>query len=626
MTREPWTEPNLTDKTLTPWKLAEPTQADEIARTALRNCPEFPFKPAPNEIFIKKLACYDDYQLVRLAASPGDEARKEVYGLYAPGDFQPIDALGYGFERINKIAPLIETADTVLDYVLTRLRFELPHILPYVDAVSQLVQRNVDKGLADSLVRTCGVQAVLESVRIYNEQSGGKVLEFGPAQLQQALQGSSVPSQRVLATEWPLAEIVGDPPEVEVIRNDNGDAAEGAVSTESYIVRTSALVYSGENQCTLIKASVQVTHGGTLFWNSIAIESAPVTSDDDAPPPPLAVKTLRSRSATLIQNWYLLDGTGPNADDELPPRLQQKLGNKPNAWRTTLAEKFGIGKSPEVQNVILRVGDLSFYRTFCLLEVHERLVDSYRRSYALIRWHEDRFDIRPLKGVSPILHTVNAEDDKPAIDKFADDYLRFFCWAVHGEGGNGGPFYIPQKFRELPLKKAPGPKEMETLRQLCTATDGTFPLLDVSDEEAKELGYSDKVGVRRMAIVVYQAGIFRAWFIIELIGMIEMIKDEPLLADLDLEIERYGHDDLFILGSQPSADTRTEKAVEPPAAHHYLEDSQQSEDTAKEPNADATFEEEMAQRKSVSDREFDTPIVLDDDAFPDEEEEISENN
>jgi hypothetical protein len=621
MTREPWTEPNLTDKSLTPWKLAEPTQADEIARTALRNCPEFPFKPARQEIFIKKLACYEDYQLVRLAAAAGDEPRKEVYGLYAPGDFHPIDGFGYAFERVNKIAPLIESTDTVVEYVLTRLRFELPQILPYVDAVSQLVQRNVDKRLADSLVRTCGIQAVRESVSVYDGESSGEALVSGPAQLQQALQGRPASPQPVTASEWVLAEIAGDPPEIDVIQKDNGEATEGAVAIESYTVRASALVHTGENQCSFIKASVQVTPGGALPWNSIALESAPVESGDNAPSPPLAVRTLRSRSATLVQEWHLLDGILPNFDDDMPHGLQRKLGSKPNAWRTVLAEKFGVGKSTEVQNVILRVADLSFYKTFCLLEVHERLLESYRRSYALIRWHEDRFDIRPLNGTSPVLHKLHAEDDKPAVEKYADDYLRFFCWAVHGEGG---PFYIPEKFRELPLAVAPGPEEMQTLRHVCA--DGAFPLTDVSAEEAKESGYPDKFGVRKVAIVVYLSGIFRAWFLMELTGMMEMVKDEPLVADLTLETERYGHGDLFVLGSLPSADTRAATEADPPAAHHYLEDTDQSEKPANEQNADTTFEEEIAQRKSVSDREFDTPIVLDDNSFPEEEEEISENN
>lgn len=640
MTTEPWSEPGLTGgKSLKPWKLAQEKQADDIERQALRFCPEFPFKPAASETFIKELSCYPDYQLVRLGPSVGDpsQPRKEVYGLYAPGDFHPIDGFGYAFEKVNKIAPLIETSETIFEYVLTRLRFELPQIFPYLNAVSQLVERKVDKSLADSLVRICGVQGVLESVRVYDKKTSDQVLLLGPGELEKALQGTSAPSQQELAVEWVLAEILNDSdrlkdfdttqvekllirPQIEVIQAVKGDSGEAQDLTDSYDVRASALMHSGEGRGDLIKVSVTLGPGGALPWNSITLESLPLTRTVDAPPPPppLAIRTLRSRTAVQVPNWYLLDSAAPDVDG-MPPTLRAKLGNRSKAWRATLAERFGLGSSKEVRNLILRAADLSFYKTFCLLEVQERLVESYRRSYALIRWHEDKFDIRPLNGTSPVLHQIHADDEKPAIDKQANDYLRFFCWAVHGEAG---PFYIPHEFRELPLAVAPGPNEMQSLRQLCDATDGKFPIEDVPDDDATEMGFPDIPGVRKSAVVVYESGIFQAWFNIEQTGLIEMVKDEPIIADLTLETERYGKGDLFVLGSL--SDSSPNMSADRPAAHHYLEDPKQSDDSGNTPVSETTLEEEIAQRGTVRDREVDTTIVLDDSSFP--EDEISENN
>jgi hypothetical protein len=70
-------------------------------RDVLRYLPEIPFKPTLSETFQKKLGFYEDYCLVRLAPTSGDETSApvpEVYGLYAPGDLRPLDEFGRTIE------------------------------------------------------------------------------------------------------------------------------------------------------------------------------------------------------------------------------------------------------------------------------------------------------------------------------------------------------------------------------------------------------------------------------------------------------------------------------------------------------------------------------------------------
>lgn len=67
----------------------------------------------------KPLSCYRDYALVRIA--DGDARHRPLLGLYAPGDFWPLDRIGV--ETVNKLSPLHLTRETAGDYAVLFLGF-----------------------------------------------------------------------------------------------------------------------------------------------------------------------------------------------------------------------------------------------------------------------------------------------------------------------------------------------------------------------------------------------------------------------------------------------------------------------------------------------------------------------
>ncbi|MGH9141941.1 MAG: hypothetical protein ACRD2I_12485, partial [Vicinamibacterales bacterium] len=207
------------------------------------------------------------------------------------------------------------------------------------------------------------------------------------------------------------------------------------------------------------------------------------------------------------------------------------------------------------ERAVFREMRLSFYRHYRLLEVLVPQRRDYRRTYALIAPGKD---IEPLNGTSPVLHRLNAESGELTVDDTtANEYLRFFCWAVHGDAG---PFNIPRSFRELPLEALPMPDRQRTLRGL------EFGVQPVSDEEASRFEYppSSPTTLRRKAHLAYSGAVFEAWFLMQVTGMVQMQHDEPRVADLAIRKEAYGRDDLFVLNAW--VQTKGQR----PAVQHYL--------------------------------------------------------
>ena len=132
---------------------------------------------------------------------------------------------------------------------------------------------------------------------------------------------------------------------------------------------------------------------------------------------PRVLSPLRTRTALPISEWEILWNSSRGVADRLSDALLNKIGLERDIWYKMLFSKYGVGGSPDVLNVILRVANLAFYKSFCLLEVLEKTAESYRRSYALIRSTEHGLDIRPLNGKSHVIHKINGKDDKPRISK-----------------------------------------------------------------------------------------------------------------------------------------------------------------------------------------------------------------
>lgn len=117
-----------------------------------------------------------------------------------------------------------------------------------------------------------------------------------------------------------------------------------------------------------------------------------------------------------------------------------------------------------------------------------------------------------LDGTSALVHDIN---DSGVLDvstaDLACDYLRFFCSAVRGDEG---PFYLieaTERFAKLSGSTLPAPFGEQAL--------------PVAAKRSVE-------GWRLDALVQYGTALFKSRFSLNAAGMIEMIDDEPLRADL----------------------------------------------------------------------------------------------
>jgi hypothetical protein len=125
-----------------------------------------------------------------------------------------------------------------------------------------------------------------------------------------------------------------------------------------------------------------------------------------------------------------------------------------------------------------------------------------------------------LNGSSPPIHEVNA---KAPIRLTADnvvDYLRFFCFFVRGEEG---PFYLAEDIDDPLLPKLPD-----------HTTQSVFA--DILRPIAYS-GINDQGHFLCNGSVFYSNAIFIANFAVQPTGMIEMLEDEPVAADLPVRID-----------------------------------------------------------------------------------------
>lgn len=204
-----------------------------------------------------------------------------------------------------------------------------------------------------------------------------------------------------------------------------------------------------------------------------------------------------------------------------------------------------------MEKSVIRVGRLSFYKHFRLLEVVDHAAGS--RGYALYRKSDGGLDLRPLDGRSAVLHDANGvpgELDLGDLEK-QTDYLRFFCWAV--DGGESA-FLLPSSPWELPLQLDADHKAIEQVvpegwRKEMQAVAG---IRAVQDAEAATHKYArDGEGHDRgrlAAHVAYGTALFKGWFKLEKNGEVSMVDDQPLVANLPMRIERFGHGRVTIIG------------------------------------------------------------------------------
>jgi hypothetical protein len=178
---------------------------------------------------------------------------------------------------------------------------------------------------------------------------------------------------------------------------------------------------------------------------------------------------------------------------------------------------------------------LPFYEGAHLCEARVRRGSEVAGSLMFIE-HEHGFTW--LTGTSPPIHDLNASLPITLTRNTVLDYLRFFCRAVHGEQG---AFTIFEHGEDLlPLPSAP-PDEVavaEALARPCTIVS--------------EPGDSGRPsGILVDAVVKYSNAIFSARFSVQvkekespkkgtgIPGMVEMLDDNPLAANLNVLLEVF---------------------------------------------------------------------------------------
>ena len=160
---------------------------------------------------------------------------------------------------------------------------------------------------------------------------------------------------------------------------------------------------------------------------------------------------------------------------------------------------------------------LPFYDQVALIRVKD---PNWTNPKLNIYYLTDQGNLFRLNGTSPPIHEVNAKAPIKVTEENVLEYLRFFCFFVRGEEG---PFYVAESMEDSNM-----PTEMdETTRSVIEGT-----IRPATFEGVNEQGH-----YLCDAVVFYSNALFIANFSVQPTGMIEMLDDEPIAADLPVKVE-----------------------------------------------------------------------------------------
>lgn len=171
--------------------------------------------------------------------------------------------------------------------------------------------------------------------------------------------------------------------------------------------------------------------------------------------------------------------------------------------------------APESSQVHWRT--LPFYDQVALIRVKE---PSWANQKMYVYYLTDQGNLFRLNGTSPPIHEVNAKAPIKVTEENVLDYLRFFCFFVRGEEG---PFYIAESMEDPNM-----PTEMD---------DTTRSVIEGTIRPASFEGVNDQGHFLCDAVVFYSNALFIANFAVQPTGMIEMLDDEPIAADLPVKVD-----------------------------------------------------------------------------------------
>jgi hypothetical protein len=160
---------------------------------------------------------------------------------------------------------------------------------------------------------------------------------------------------------------------------------------------------------------------------------------------------------------------------------------------------------------------LPFYETVALIRVRD---PNWVNKKLNIYYLTDQGNLFRLNGTSPPIHEVNAKAPVKINESNVLEYLRFFCFFVRGEEG---PFYIAESITDPNM-----PKDMD---------DATRSTIEGIVRPATFDGINEQGHFLCEAVVFYSNALFTATFGIQPTGMIEMMDDQPIVADLPTRVD-----------------------------------------------------------------------------------------
>ncbi len=160
---------------------------------------------------------------------------------------------------------------------------------------------------------------------------------------------------------------------------------------------------------------------------------------------------------------------------------------------------------------------LPFYESVVLIRLKDR---TWGKNNLILYYLANQGELHRLNGTSPPIHEVNAKAPIKVTEENVLDYLRFFCFFVRGEEG---PFLISETMEDPYIPKTTDAKARAVI-------EGT--VRPASYEGRNEQGY-----FLCDAVVYYSNALFIANFAVQPSGMIEMLSDEPIAADLPVKVD-----------------------------------------------------------------------------------------
>jgi hypothetical protein len=178
-----------------------------------------------------------------------------------------------------------------------------------------------------------------------------------------------------------------------------------------------------------------------------------------------------------------------------------------------------IGDKYRVNPETTQVGycKLPFYEHVALIRVKD---PAWTPKNLFIYYLTDQGNLYWLNGTSPPIHEVNAKAPIRVTEENVLDYLRFFCFFVRGEEG---PFLISESSDDPYL-----PKDVD---------DKTRMVIENTVRPASFEGKNEQGHFLCDAVVYYSNALFIANFAVQPGGMIEMLDDEPIAADLPVKVD-----------------------------------------------------------------------------------------